>query len=317
MSAAGRRQRRGAFWAAVVVAVLAVAGGGAVAASGSMANSDPSSVVRAYFTALVHADAPAALALGPVPSGSRTLLSSAALRAQQQTAPIRDVTVVPATTRGPSASVRVRYHLAFASGDVAVASTIALRRHGGVWQLDRSALVTTPALSSSSQRATLLGGTVPTQPVPMFPGAVPIEFDSPYLQVLPATDSLAFGATDAQLEVAITAAGRRAMTAAVLGALRACLTGFAAAASATCPEPDERVIPGSVRGRISGPLQHANLVLSPDAVGQFGLSATVPTQVTYQRLDFRNSLRAHTGHELIALHAVGYAVAPIQLRWAR
>jgi hypothetical protein len=310
-------RRRPAFWAAVGVALLAVAGGGAIATSGPVARASPASVVRDYFAALARDDAPAALALGPVPRGPHLLLTSAALRAQQRRAPIRDVVVTPATARAATALVRVRYHLGYASGDVAVASTVALHRHGDSWQLDHSAVRVSIDVSTANRRASLFGGRVPTRTLPMFPGAVPIDFDSPYLEVRPATDGAGFGDHAVQLEVAISPAGRRAIDADVLTVLQACLTGRAGAAANTCPEPDERVIPGSVRGRITGPVRHENLVLSPGAEGGFEYFATVPTRVSYQRLDFRNVVQTHRGQELIAVHAVGYAVTPVQVQWAR
>jgi hypothetical protein len=299
----------------VLVGVALLASGVVVGWRGYAATSGPAGAVRGYFAAIARADAANALAFGNVPDGPHVLLTAAVLREQQRIAPLRRVTVHATHRHGSAASVDVTYTLAFSGRAVPIRVSVPVHESDGDWRLDRSAVATELETSGARQRETILGAGVPAGPTLVFPGAVPIRFDSPYLQLDPASDSVSFDASPVtDLHVQPTAAARSAMLAAVRSKLRGCLSG---PADPACPLPDERYVPGSIRGAIKGELRAKAVQLNPlDPVGTLELRAGVTVTGTSRRLDFDNrQVPGPTTMDLI-VHAVAYAVAPLAVRWA-
>lgn len=305
--------RRMLFWVGVLVAVLTLAGGVLVAARGVTASQSPAAVVRSYFAALGHGDAPRALAYGRVPFGPHTLLTDTVLREQQRIAALRDVIVVRTQRHGNRATVDVTYTLGYPGDDVAVRATVPLHEQSGSWRLDYVAVPTQLEPDGAAQRESLLGGTVPTQTVLLFPGALPIRFDTAYLGLDPSEDNVGFDdASSIGIEVKVTDAGRRAMLDAVRAGLRRCLT---RASDPSCPLPNERYVPGSIRGTLEGGLRATRVTTGVDPVGTLQLTATAAVTGTWRRLDFHNrQVRGH-GTLYLDVHASAYAVSPLRVRW--
>jgi hypothetical protein len=308
------RGRRRFFWLAVLVATAAVVAGAVVAGTGYAATGGPDGAVRSYFSALAAGDAPRALAWGPAPAGSTGLLTSTVLRAQLALAPIEDVRVTSVDRAGRRATVHVGYTLGFDWGDRAVTASVPVREQGGDWRLVAAAVPVTLTLPAA-HRATLLGGPVPTGAVALFPGAVPVRFDSAYLELTPASSGITFGAAEVTtLQVEVTTAGVDAMRSAVTDALTHCL---AVHVTGTCPLPDDRYVPGSFSGSLrpgtSGALQ---VDVESDADGVLQASGTMLATVSYRRLDFTN--RAVAGHGAVgfSVQARAYAVAPLHVAWS-
>jgi hypothetical protein len=307
--------RRGLYWSGVLVGVLLLAGGVVVGARALTAARGASGVVRDYFAALVDGDAPRALAYGTVPDGPHTLLSAAVLREQQRIAPMRHVTVTERGRRGGHATVRVTYLLAFPHRDVPVSTDVGVHRSpSGDWRLDAVAVRVELLPGTARQRESMLGGRLPTGSVLLFPGALPIRLDTPYLRLDGGRDNVTFGSlSSAAVGVQVSDAGRTAMLRAVRDALRRCVTG---PADPACPLPSERYVPGSVSGRLAGPLRATEVVLEAgDPVGTLRFTGSARVAGRWQRLTFANRRLTGSGTVDLDLRAVAYAVAPLRVRW--
>jgi hypothetical protein len=307
--------RRQLYWLGVLAGVLLLAGGAAIAVLGYARTAGPDGAVRGYFAALSAGDAPTALAYGDVPAGPRRLLSSAVLREQQHIAPLRAFSVVATRRQGDKAQVQVTYTLAFPGADVAVAVTVPVHRSSGDWRLDRVAVpIELVRPGAARQRQAILGTRVPRGPTLLFPGALPITLDTPYLKLDPFADSVGFDSLPVlNVRLQVTAAARAAFTHDVTDEVRRCVT---SSASAACPLPDERYVPGSVHGRVQRGLHATRTLLDEaDPVGTLRFSGRMTVDGSYRRLNFHN--RQVTGHGLIYvdIHVAAYAVAPLRLRW--
>jgi ribosomal protein L34 len=81
--------------------------------------------------------------------------------------------------------------------------------------------------------------------------------------------------------------------------------------------PDERFVPGTVRGRLSGSLaDHVRIRLGDGAAGVLEIDGTQPVAATsYRRLGFDNRARTGSGRVVLVIGARAYAVAPLRLEW--
>ncbi|HEV7193712.1 MAG TPA: hypothetical protein VGN35_10975 [Jatrophihabitantaceae bacterium] len=315
---AGRRARhhRGLFWSAVVVALALLVGGAAVAYSGYSATAGPDGAVRGYFAALRRGDAPAALAFGDIPTGPRMLLSRTVLREQLRVAPIQDVGIVSVARTSPdTARVTVRYTLRFHDFTPSISDSTVVVRRNGTWRLAASAVLVRIDLAQAGDRATLAGLALPADPVLMFPGAIPMRFDTPYLQLEPSSGIVQLNSqANADLSVTVTPSGAAAVLAALQQALPACLAG-APAAAPTCPRPSPRAVPGSLRGSLQGPLK-PTISVATGSSGMIDVTARATVDGSYQLLNFNNIALTERGRVTLPLQASAFAVSPIRLTWA-
>jgi hypothetical protein len=312
-----RRHRRGLFWSAVLAAVVALVGGSAFAYGSYAATAGPDGAVKGYFAALARGSAPAALGFGDLPPGPHELLTSRVLRLQRAIAPIRHVHVVDTRRDGDTATVSVRYDLVFADGLRPMSDDVRVLRHKGSWRLARTAASTELNLLAARDRATILGGAVPDGTVLVFPGAVPITFDTPYLQLAPSGRSVALAApADTQLNVQVTAAGRTAAQTAVVAALRNCLAG-GARADPRCPVPSEQTVPGSLRASLPAADVRPAVTVAPgtSSRGVITISGRLELVARYTALDFENQPVRKAGRVTLPLRADAYASAPLTVTW--
>lgn len=301
------------FWTGVLIAVLLVVGGGALAYRGYESANAPGAVVGDYFAALAGSDAAAALALGDVPPGTHTLLTATVLRAQQRAAPIRDVSVTGVVRTGSRAKVHVRYLLDWPGAPERVAAVLSVREHSGRWRLDSVAVGTRLALDRAQQRATLAGGPVPNGMVLIFPGAVPVLFDTPYLQVVPRSASVPVQPdTTTYVQVRVSAAGSRAARAAVSAGLLQCFTHRDAV---DCPQPSDRYVPGSVHGALPATSPALTVTLASSSAGVLEVTGKVAVVGTHRRLTFANQDVHGKGRVVVLVRAVSYAVEPLRFAW--
>lgn len=303
------------FWSAVVVAALLLGGGVLIAALGYADTSGPDGAVRGYYAALARSDAPSALAFGVVPDGPHTLLTSTVLREQQRIAPLRDFSITATHRSGKRATVAVGYTLAFAGDYRHVTDTVPVREIGGTWRLARAAAKTQLQLTRAADRATIVGAAIPAGSVLVFPGALPIRFDSPYLRLDPADAAVDFSAaTTTQATPELSDAGTKAVTAAVAAALRTCLGG-ADDRDHRCPQPGERFVPGSIHGKVVGGLDGLSIDVGSDDSGRLTINGEARVDAGYQRLTFRG--RVVPGHQefSLPLQASAYAVDPLTITW--
>ena len=305
------RSPRGRYRAAVVLAVLVTAGGAAYAYAGSRAATEPADVVRAYFAALARGDAAGALGYGTVPPGPRAYLTDRVLAEQLRVAPIEDVRVGP--VRGSNVAVALR--LGFAGGSVPVRSRIGVQRDGSGWRLRQVAVAVAVRLDRARQRATLAGTSLPSRAVLLFPGALPLRFDSPGLQVTGAPDDVWLGPPVLRtVGVGLSPAATRSYRAALAAALRACL---APGAQPDCPLPASgRYEPGRLRGQAIDPFRvRIGLDANPDGLVRF--DGTVDFRGTYRRLDFANVAQTHQGRLTLAVHAWSWASGRPMINFGR
>ncbi|MDP9094085.1 MAG: hypothetical protein M3N95_14435 [Actinomycetota bacterium] len=316
-SAAWRaRRHRGLFWSAVALCLAALVAGSVVAYTAYVATSGPDGAVREYFAALQHGNAAAALGFGDVPAGDHALLTRDVLREQQKIAPIQAVRVAVASRASDRATVSVHYQLGFANGQQEITDTATVLRRGRSWRLAASAVAVQLHLLQASDRASIIGGPVPADPVLMFPGAIPIRFDSAYLQLSRATSSVPLtGPALTDVAVDITPQGRQAALTALAAALRPCLVG-APSADPRCPMPSQRAVPDSLHGTLVGGLgAGTSVTVGADASGVLDISATPRVRGSYQLLDFNNIAVTQSGTVSVPVRASAYAVAPLRVQW--
>lgn len=305
--------RRRLSVAGVLLGTALLASGVLLAVRGATATDGPATVVRDYFAALARGDAAQALAYGTVPDGPRRLLTSTALREQLGIAPLRDLSVDSTERHGDRATVTVHYAMAFAAGPVSTTAHIPLHYSNGEWSLDRAAVDAELLPNTAQDRLTLLGAAVPTSRILLFPGALPITIDTPYLELVPALDYVSFDSpSTVDVPVRVSDDGEEAVRAAVRAALDRCLTGRAGLA---CPLPTDRYVPGTVRGTLNGPIGGLVDLDQHDPAGVLTYAGTPTITGSWQRLDFHNMPRSEHAQVQLDVRASGYAVAPLQMRW--
>lgn len=311
------RRHRVAFWVAMLLALAAIVGGTALAATSYLDATSPRSVVEGYLAAVVRGDAAAALAYGPIPDGRQDLLTSDVLLAQRATAPISDVVVLEVREEGGGASADLRYRLGFSSGVTSVSDTIELTRSGRTWLLAEVAVPVTIQLSGARNRGSFAGAEVPVGRHLMFPGALPLGFDTENLALSAQSRVVRFAETTDRPEVVeLTEAGRAAVGAAVDAALSACLEGTADAPT-LCPLPaDPRAVPGTLVGTMSTPASTVvDVRVQPGPDGLLHVSGQVEIIGDYERLDFNNQRVTESGPVTVGLIAACFASSPDTIVW--
>lgn len=258
-------------------------------------------VVRRYFTALAAGDAAAALGYAAVPPRG-SYLTAEVLREQLRLAPLTDLVVQGSQLSDGRGTVSVSYRLRFTDGDEQLTDTVPVLRDGSSWRLGRVAVATQLAVTSPGEdRLTLAGGRLPSGPVLLFPGALPVGTDNPAIQV-DGRPSVQLGPADratSELSLSLTAAARDELRHGLSSALAGCLAGNPAP---DCPDAgDSRPVPGSLRGSalpMSQPLQ-INLGIG----GVIQLAGTVTVRGSWQVWDFNNQPVRRTGDTVLDLHA--------------
>jgi hypothetical protein len=258
-------------------------------------------VVRRYFTALAAGDAAAALGYAAVPP-SGSYLTAEVLRQQLQLAPLTDLVVQGSQLSGDRGTVSVRYRLRFAGGDQQLTDSVPVIRHGSSWRLDRVAVATEVAVTSSGEdRLTLAGGRLPSGPVLLFPGALPLGTDNPAVHVNGGPSiQLGPGARQtSQVSVSLTQAAQDELRRSLSTALAGCLAGNLAP---DCPAPrDSRPVPGSLRGTALPVSEPLRIGLGLDGVIQ--LDGTVTVHGSWQVWDFNNQPVRRTGNTDLEVRA--------------
>jgi len=311
------RRHRLLFWVALVAALAVAGGGGAIALTAYEEEAAPERVVLDYLTAVAAGDAAAALAYGDLPEGEPDLLTAEVLAAQRAIAPISGITVDVTVAPGDLATAQVSYELGFATGPQTVEDTLRLTLEGRTWRLAEVAVPVTMRVTNGASRATAAGAQIPDGRHLLFPGALPIAFDTENLGLGAETRVVRF-AQEGDLEEAaeLSPAGTEAVAATLDAALGACLDGTAEAPT-LCPLPaDARAVPGSLLGTMAEPA--SGVVLIEASAGNDGL-VRIKGEVTvtgeYQQLDFNNQQVPVTGDLAVDLTAICFATSPETIIW--
>jgi hypothetical protein len=304
------------FWTAFTVALGIAVAGGAIAFVGYRDVLSPAGTVRAYFDALRRGDAAAALGFGDLPSGSRALLTSQVLHAQQRVGSMSDVKIEHSTHAGDAAEVEVGYVLDVSGTRAQVDDSVSLHKAHGGWRMDRVADPTQLLLSGATDRAEILGAVVPTDTTLVFPGVLPISFDTANLQ-LDAGSAIVHLDHDGGMSIGVlpSSAGRAAAQSAVVTALRSCLGG-GTNADPRCPLPSSRAVPESMRGSTSGDVAGGlHVDVGSDPAGLFEVTGTAAVLGHYAALDANNVSYDVRGRYRVSVDALTYAYPPLQVLW--
>lgn len=303
--------RRAGYWITVLIAVAALVAGGIYAYLGYRSTAGPDGTVRGYFAALARSDAPAALGFGRLPAGPHDLLTSQVLAEQQQIAPLRDVQILSVARSGSRATVRYSYQLRFDIGDRTITGAVRVIDGGSGWRMAQTAVATTVHLNQAVDRSTFAEAAVPEGRTLLFPGALPIRFDTKYLTLTPRAAQVRLGgARSITLGVRATAAARSRMTAALRKRLTDCVSG--PPPSVACPLPSNRYVPGSLQGRLIGTLSRSlRFSVSSDAAGSIEAKGSVAFRGRYRRLTYDNVTQTRRGEVRLPVRASAYAVAPL------
>lgn len=306
-----------------MLAVVAMLGGAAVAVLTAIRVASPTEVVQQYFAALRAGDAPAALSYGDTPPGDHSFLTSAALGVQNRLAAVGSVRVDPATVSGRTARVPVTYTLTPAAAPTrpSIQTTdVGLHRRGRGWSLDRTAAVVRVLPVGAGHRATLAGVAVPARPVALFPGIVPVRYDTTLIeQQLNSGYVTLTSSAPVKVGAQLSESGRSVVEAAVRRAFTTCLARPTAATSRSCPltpTTATRSVPGSLRGS----LRRSTFDVAPalrDTDGLVRTSGSFSVDGHYQTLDFDNLVSTDTGTVEVNFVATVYATTPGTVRWER
>jgi hypothetical protein len=319
VSARPRTRRPGVFWFATLACLLVFAGATLYAVVDYLSSSGPAGAVHDYFAALQQGDAADALAFGAVPAGPHSYLSAQVLREQLSVAGISGIDTMVSQRQGDRVSVRVSYVLSFASGPQQVQDSVDVLHVHGRWQLERSAIRTVVSLSQAGNRASLAGSGLPVTQVVLFPGALPLSFDTPDLEVDPASTVVRLsGANLSNLPVRVSASGRQLVGTAVDTAVRGCLDYLPP--DALCPVPSDpashtRAVPGSLRGTLVPGSLSSDPGVAAGADGQLHIAGSFRVEGSYQSLDFNNQITEKSGTITVDFGAHCYATSPRAIGW--
>ena len=304
------RHHRGLFWVAVLASLAAVASGAVITATAYVNESEPETAAVHYFEALGRGDAPGALGMGDLPPGPRTYLTGQVLAAALSIAKISDVQVLSVARHGGEAKVTLEYRL----GPQTVSDAVSLERHGRGWRLTRTAVPVRLHVSAGADRMSIAGARLPTTSVLLFPGALPVVIDTPNLNLgktLPVVHLEGDGGQE--LAARLSPTGDRRVADAVRAAVQACLNGRR---SQGCPQPAAaRIVPGTVRGRVTGNLEPDAATTVAGAAALLTISGTVTANGSYQVLDFDNQPLRRTDSLKLRIHAQCYATDPTKIAW--
>lgn len=305
--------RRAIFWTTVVLAAAAVFAGSLYAYIAYRETSGPDGAVRGYFAALERGDAAAALGFGDLPSGPSDLLTDQVLAQQLAIAPMRDATVESMHESGDHASVGYRYVLQFAGGDQRFSGVLHLVDRGNGWRLAASAVAVRISIDQAVDRMNFAGTTAPDGRVLLFPGALPINFDTPYLRVDPATRSVRFvGNRRLDVRIEPTRSADKLLAARLRTRLRTCVR--PGSSSVACPQPSPRTIPGSLRGRLLS--VKCTFRVTSEASGAISISGSAFFRGSYRTLTYDNVPVTHRGRLTLTVDALAYPVKPLAVAFS-
>jgi hypothetical protein len=304
--------RRASFWVAVVLAATALFAGSLYAYVAYRATSGPQGAVRGYFAALQRGDASSALGFGDIPPGPTQLLTGAVLAEQLAIAPMHGVSVGEVSQSGDQASVAFSYLLRFATGDRRYSGTVQVVRRDAGWRLTTTVVDLRISLDQAVDRLNFAGTTAPDGRVLMFPGALPVRFDTRYLQLDPATTSVQFsGPRHLDVRVQPTAAARHLLTTRLRTQLRACTR---SGQGSTCPVPSPRTIPGSLRGKLTA--VHCTYRVTSEADGAIAITGNAFFVGHYRTLTYDNVAQVHRGRLALPVSAQAFPVAPLSVQFS-
>lgn len=314
MSRASRRW----FWSGVVVALAVTAIGSGAAVAGIVQAGRVETTVEDYFAAVAQGRAADALALGAIPDGDRRYLTSEVLEAQRDVGRISQVDIGTVTRSGSAAAVDVSYRLSAGGTTFTVLDTVHLDQHGWRWRMTAVAAPVSVTADTASTRIALAGTALPTGPVLMFPGSLPLQINSDLLGLYRDETVARFAAPGSiDVVIAVSTAGQAAVAAALDAAVTACLD--PANEDPSCPTtvPGVPFVPMSMTGSLTQAPSVAGVTYEvlPDASGRIFASGTFQAQAKWKQLNFNNLSEAERGDLTLSYQATIPALEPIRVQW--
>lgn len=305
-----RRIRRTPLILALAGLVAAIVLGG-VTAQQFQASRSPRQIVQRYFTALSGGHAADALGFAASPPHSPYLTDSV-LQEQLAVAKLSRVHIDNVSSQTDEATVNVDYTLALPTGSRLVHDEVPLVKRGSSWRLRTVApLVNLNLASSGADRILVAGAKPPSEPIYLFPGAVPVDTDSSSVVVSgDPSVRLADDQQDLELTVGLTSAAKSSLTKALTTALGNCLNGKST--DANCPQVDEdRPVPGSLRGTVAPITSGISIALDSAGGGEVALTGEVTVKGSWKVWDFNNQAVAKSGTTDLSVHAIA-SVADVE-----
>jgi hypothetical protein len=274
--------------------------------------------VEDYFAAVAQGRAADALALGAIPDGDRSYLTQAVLDAQLDVGRISQLTIGTITRTGTAAAVDVSYRLSAGGASSDVLDTVHLVKHGWRWRMAAVATPVSITPGAAASRVALAGTALPTAPVLMFPGSLPLQTNSDLLGLDREQTVVRFTARGpVEVAVVVTATGRTTVAAALDAAVTSCLA--PANDDPSCPTtvPGVRFVPGSMTGSVTAApsVTGVTYAVLPDAAGRLLVTGTFQAQAQWKQLNFNNLSEARAGDLTLSYQATILAVDPIRVQW--
>ena len=294
------------------------AAGAGVAAAGIRQAGRVESTVEAYFDAVADGRAADALSLGALPEGDRSYLTADVLLAQRDIARISQVEIGTVTRSGAAAEAVVTYRLDLQDGPITVQDSVRLDRSGWRWTMAAVAAPVSLTAAVAATRISLAGTALPSSPVLMFPGSVPLQTNSDLLGIDRRTAVVRFAASEPiAVAVAVPAAAQATLAAALDAAVTSCLDPGNQDPSCPTTVQGVRFIPGSMTGTATVPPSAAGVTYAvlPDAAGRISVSGTFQAQAQWQQLDFNNLADPQSGELTLRYQATIPALDPVQVLW--
>jgi hypothetical protein len=270
----------------------------------------PGGVAARYFTDLSDGDAAGALELAATmpPVGQQRYLTADVLRQELQVARMSGVSAHTVRRTNNSAEVAVSYTLDFGGatpGEIATVDRVQLVRLASSWRIQTVAVpVSIEAGPTGADRLTLAGQPLPSGPVTLFPGAVPLLTSSTAvaLSSKPAV-TLSGGPQSVTAAARLTPDATTTVRTALRDALSRCMS--ATDNDPHCPVPSTgRPVPGSLRASVPSTVADAAGDISLSASGGLiEIDATVKLRGSWRAWDFNNVEQPMTGTVNVAVHA--------------
>lgn len=239
-------------------------------------------------------------------------LTSEVLHQQLRLAPIRDITVGPDQAIADGTRVPFTYSLAFGQGDLQVQDSVTVHKVSGRWQLDQVAVSVKLTMTAAADRATLAGAAFPVGVTLLFPGAVPVEFDTPFLRLTMSSEALQLKQDgDAELHTELTPAATSAINHQLATMLTACGQG-GTATETRCPVPSAQFVPGSMSGTMVA-ADDPDASVDAASTGIISIRGNASFNGTYRMLDFNDVAHPHRGRITVPFTATAYAVPPLAM----
>jgi hypothetical protein len=290
--ARSRRKLYVILGAAAVVVVLLVVGGIFLFGGGGSKGKSPEATVTEYLNDLAGGQASAALALGDPPA-SKTFLTAAILKKQQQQAKISKIKTIGTEYGNDGTHDRSRVHVTYAFGSQNADEYYTMTKIDGKWVLDDTTLSISISSSIDIPGLALFGVPVKgQQKLYVFPG--PLKFTSTDSNFAVTDRSKTFATSPSdyvypELSAALSNTGKQAVQKAVAAAMQQCAESHSLAPE-NCPNHEFGTsgLPVADSAEWTAPTDYSGLQyqIGYDNPSQIRVSGQLVFKVSYKTEDY-------------------------------